>query len=380
MESAIYPGVNARISAYIGFIEEATCQLSDFPPSYCNSGEVLYTPGATTTDNDNSTDTQLTFGSNSTAFKADTSEAENATAPDTDSTFDANVTMATNDTMPILNVESNNTDLAAQDNDEMANAATAADSNSTMGGEANATDDASLDIDAPTNVTSNDTLISDMAADNAGPLANGETDLYNKSLLSSSSAPTTLFTPQPTPAPSIRNVLIIPHDEQEELEATGEGTAAGTDQTMIFGVMAVAFVLLLACVITLRRSLMNSEDPKEPDGSSTATDTADSEKPEVGGDEKSKEEELNVGEGNAKDLELDAGEENAKVVEPKPDLDSSCPGEDDSSDEEEDDVAGSAKKANGDGQSVADDETTEVFAGLTDAADEPTEAVKTNQT
>jgi hypothetical protein len=36
--SALYPDVNARMSAYIDFIEEATCQLSDYPPSYCSGG------------------------------------------------------------------------------------------------------------------------------------------------------------------------------------------------------------------------------------------------------------------------------------------------------------------------------------------------------
>jgi hypothetical protein len=39
--SALYPDVSARMSAYIDFIEEATCQLSDYPPSYCNSGHAV---------------------------------------------------------------------------------------------------------------------------------------------------------------------------------------------------------------------------------------------------------------------------------------------------------------------------------------------------
>jgi hypothetical protein len=38
--SALYPDVNARMSAYIDFIEEAICQLSDHAPSYCGGGHV----------------------------------------------------------------------------------------------------------------------------------------------------------------------------------------------------------------------------------------------------------------------------------------------------------------------------------------------------
>lgn len=76
--SAIYPGVNARMSAYIDFIEEATCQLSDYAPAYCDeSDEIFYTPSwvATPPSDESSVGLAAAFTDESDGWNVQTPEA-----------------------------------------------------------------------------------------------------------------------------------------------------------------------------------------------------------------------------------------------------------------------------------------------------------------
>jgi hypothetical protein len=433
--SAIYPGVNARVSAYIDFIDEAICQLSDYPPSYCDSGDVFYAPGssasnATGTHNGaaasasrhtaaslaNYTDgsvtgsivsahdaAEMTAGNNSAAFKAEASvsndddKAENGTADinSTDARLDGsldtdaqNVTasdllvsdMATNDAMSILRMDTNSTDLSGYSviNDEMENVTVGADfdvdTNSTIDGVANAIDDASLGIDS-LNVTSNDTLVSDMVTNNAIPLSNGNsnnTDIYTVSnLYDSSDQSSVLSVSQPSISPRSSPAL---SSANSPVEATSYPTAvspsaapiryvlditppadettvpsAVSRQLLVIGAMAVAFVLLLTCVFKLRKSLMKSDEPSKVLEEGNVIEKPDIEKPNVSEDAKTDE----------KDSATAAEDGRTTMVDPTAKDDDGIPTEVDS-------------------QPDMDDGPTQGVATLADTVDEPSDIVEAN--